>query len=268
MEEKNNAVEKVENIEKSKKELDREDRQRKKIQRRKIKEYKRDEKEKARLAYRRERSKMLLDKENRKQELQAERIARLDELRKQKELARQNRKSKRQENRQINKRRHNGIGGWVTAVISLGVCSLLLATALTLVFIMPSSTEKDMESLYQKSFYDTATEIDNIDANFPDTVKHGIIIVREGVLDGYPDDATVEAILNAFSSTRGGWVGYEDNSGQVFVYYKGTRDGVPFAFEFQTFRDETFKLTGASKDGKKEKAYSKFFQEALDNYGL
>lgn len=136
-----------------------------------------------------------------------------------------------------------------------------------------SDTENDSGSSSQAKDSSTkelpfAVDIDNIDANFPDTVKHGIIIVREGVLDGYPDDATVEAILNAFSSTRGVWVGYEDNSGQVFVYYKGTRDGVPFAFEFQTFRDETFKLTGASKDGKKEKAYSKFFQEALDNYGL
>ncbi|MBQ0099712.1 MAG: germination protein YpeB [Firmicutes bacterium] len=190
MEEKNNAVEKIENIEQAK-ENKKAERERKKTQRKKIKEYKKDEREKAKLAYRREKSKMLLDRENRKQELKAERKARLDELRRQKQLAKDVRKNKRQENRQLNKKRHNGLGGWVTAVVSLGVCSLLLATALTLVFIMPSSTEKDMESLYQKSFFDTATEVDNIDAN----LSKAIVTSDKSALQKYLVDTAINSEL-------------------------------------------------------------------------
>ncbi len=191
MEEKNNAVEKVENIEKSNREKKAEERKRKKLQNKRIKEFKRDEREKARLAYRRERSKMLLDKENRKQELKSERIERLDNIRKQKIMEKENRKNKRLENRQKNKQRKIGIGGWVTAVVSLGVCTLLLATALTLVFILPSSSDKDVENLYQKSFYNTTSEIDNIDAD----LSKAIVTNDKSALQKYLVDIAINSEL-------------------------------------------------------------------------
>ncbi len=191
MEEKNNAVEKVENIEKSNKEKKAEERKRKKLQNKRIKEFKKDEREKARLAYRRERSKMLLDRENRKQELKAERIERFDNIRKQKVLEKENRKNKRLENRQKNRQRKMGIGGWVTAVVSLGVCTLLLATALTLVFILPSSSDKDVENLYQKSFYNTTSEIDNIDAD----LSKAIVTNDKSALQKYLVDIAINSEL-------------------------------------------------------------------------
>lgn len=55
--------------------------------------------------------------------------------------------------------------GWLTAVICLGVCSLVLLTVLTVMLITPSSEGMALESSYRKAFYDTVDQVDNIDLN-------------------------------------------------------------------------------------------------------
>ncbi|MCQ2386946.1 MAG: germination protein YpeB [Clostridia bacterium] len=55
--------------------------------------------------------------------------------------------------------------GLIYAVVSLGIATLVLASVLTFNFLMPSKSDKALESEYRKSFYDTAEQVDNIDLN-------------------------------------------------------------------------------------------------------
>lgn len=56
-------------------------------------------------------------------------------------------------------------GGWLAAVISLGVTTLVLSGALTFTLLMPSKSDGMLENVYNKSFYDTVERVDNIDLN-------------------------------------------------------------------------------------------------------
>lgn len=95
-------------------------------------------------------------------------------------------------------------------------------------------------------------------------VARGIEVASQGVLNGYAQDMTVGDILNQYSDKPGKWVGYQDDAGQVHVFYQGYKDGKSFAVEFETYSNDTFRLTGASKDGKQIDTYSDFFQSILD----
>ena len=75
-----------------------------------------------------------------------------------------NKKERKQENKR-KKQDNKGFGGWLAAVISLGVVSLVLASVLTYTLLMPSTTDTMLESSYQKSFYSTVEQVDNIDLN-------------------------------------------------------------------------------------------------------
>ena len=66
----------------------------------------------------------------------------------------------------------------------------------------------------------------------------------------------------------GNWDGYVDESGQIFVYYQGIKNGEGFAFEFQIFTNDSFKLTGAAKNGEQIETYSDFFQQILNEVGV
>ena len=151
--EKNNAVEKMENImrenssnqakiEKEKEQL----REQSALEKLHKKE------EKARLKAMLER-----EKTRRKQEQK--------ELKKQKYLAKQETKKEKAKLKHKSKENRRGFGGWLAAVISLGVTTLVLAGILTYTFIMPSAEEMLLEQSYQRSFYDAVKEVDNIDLN-------------------------------------------------------------------------------------------------------
>lgn len=95
-------------------------------------------------------------------------------------------------------------------------------------------------------------------------VSKGIEIASQGVLNGYSQDLTVGDILDLYADYPGKWMGYEDDKGQVYVYYQGYKNGESFAIEFETYSDDTFRVTGASKNGEQLDAYSDFFQSILD----
>ena len=95
-------------------------------------------------------------------------------------------------------------------------------------------------------------------------VSKGIEIASQGVLNGYSQDLTVGDILDLYADYPGKWIGYEDDRGQVYVYYQGYKNGESFAIEFETYSDDTFRVTGASKNGEELDAYSDFFQSILD----
>lgn len=61
--------------------------------------------------------------------------------------------------------RKNRNGGLIAAVVSLGIATLILASALTMTLLMPTENDNTLENSYRKSFYDTVSRVDNIDLN-------------------------------------------------------------------------------------------------------
>ncbi len=114
-----------------------------------------------------------LDRRNRLAKEREERISAIKEqrrqkaeLRKQKFLAKKQRREERAKTRQRNREQgRGGYGGWLAAVITLGVTTLALASALTMVFLMPQEADVALENAYGRSFYDTVEQVDNIDLN-------------------------------------------------------------------------------------------------------
>ena len=80
-------------------------------------------------------------------------------------------KLEQKEKRRQERKDKEGRGGWYTAVISLSVCVVVLATLLTLKVAIPSNESKLLEASYQKSFYDTVAQVDNIDVNLSKAIN-------------------------------------------------------------------------------------------------
>ncbi len=79
-----------------------------------------------------------------------------------KELKKQ---EKKQANSGNNGKNKKGQAGWIAAVVTLGIATLVLASVLTFNMIMPSAEEDALQDIYNKSFYDTTAEVNNIDVN-------------------------------------------------------------------------------------------------------
>ena len=113
----------------------------------------------------------LIEKQLRRNESKLERERRIKlerEARKDKIMEKRMQKCKMLSEKQAkntNKKRDKKTGGLVTAVISLGIATLVLASVLTFTFLTPSEKDNMLESTYQKSFYDTVQQVDNIDLN-------------------------------------------------------------------------------------------------------
>lgn len=219
-ENKNNAVEKVENIAngtvdansvqeqttvqssnengKIQKERIRAERERalaeKRVELARIRAHKKAEREKAKAAVLRDRARRKAESEERRQRLAAERQARKEMLKNESKKERERRiqleraakrderrearkeraekrrakyaeRRERREQRNKNRERNRGFGGWLAAVISLGIATLVLASVLTFTYLMPTTNDNLLEAGYQKSFYDTVAQVDNIDLN-------------------------------------------------------------------------------------------------------
>ncbi len=119
-----------------------------------IKAHKKAEKEKTKAA-------MLRDKNRRKAELKLKK----QQIREQREAQKAERQAHKERGRQKRKNENRGFGGWLAAVITLSIATLVLASVLTFTFLMPTTEGGMLESTYQKSFYDTVKQVDNIDVN-------------------------------------------------------------------------------------------------------
>ena len=114
-------------------------------------------------------------KKERERRIHLEKIARRDErekrrkdrAEKRKQILADKRQKREQKSKDRQKRREQrkGYGGWLAAVISLGLSTLVLASVLTFTFLMPSVSDNMLESTYQQAFYDTVEMVDNIDLN-------------------------------------------------------------------------------------------------------
>ncbi|MBR5438744.1 MAG: germination protein YpeB [Clostridia bacterium] len=98
--------------------------------------------------------------EMRRQKLEDKKARRL-ELIKEREQKRLLRSQERREKRKNNK----GVGGWLAAVISLGVTVLVLAGMLTFTLFTPMDDLMMSSAVQEKSFYDLVGYVDNLDVN-------------------------------------------------------------------------------------------------------
>lgn len=170
----------------------------KRVELAKIKAHKKAEKEKAKATRLREKNRRKMELKEKKAKLKQERQIRKQMLkneskkekqkrialerkakREQKEQVRKERaerkrqaladkRAKREQKRQDRKKRreqNKGFGGWLAAVISLGVATLVLASVLTFTFLVPSTNDTMLNANYERAFYDVIEQVDNIDLN-------------------------------------------------------------------------------------------------------
>ena len=155
----------------------------KRIELAKIKAHKKAEKQKAKMTLLRDKQRRKQERKEKREALKKERLEKRQMLksqtkqekrerkdaerkaRRQAKLQKKQERNQRKKERQKRKDKNKGYGGWLAAVISLGVATLVLASVLTFSLLMPTTTDNLMELSYQKSFYDTVEQVDNIDLN-------------------------------------------------------------------------------------------------------
>ena len=180
-ESKNNAIEKVENAisgenEKRNDETSSVDKKSESLS--SLREQRRIEKAKASALRFRERTrlkeqKLLKEKEEseRAHRLKAQMIKAKKEEREKKALERRKRKDK-----------NAGKGGYIAAIISLGIATLILSSVLTFTFLMPTESDNQLEASYQRSFYDTVEQVNNMDLNLSKTLATKDVSSIQGYL--------------------------------------------------------------------------------------
>ena len=115
-----------------------------------------------------ERERKKLEEERKRAAVKAERAAKAEEERRQREAAKAEKRRERQmKQRSKNKKKkeNKGYGGWMAAVISLGVTVLVLSSVLAMNIFMPTASDKQLAAMYEKSYYDTVTYVGNLDSN-------------------------------------------------------------------------------------------------------
>lgn len=55
--------------------------------------------------------------------------------------------------------------GWIAAVVSLSIATIALSSALMVTLLTPSKADGMLEQAYNRAFYDTVEQVDNIDLN-------------------------------------------------------------------------------------------------------
>ena len=113
-------------------------------------------------------------KENRRERRKEERDARIAARVAKREAAMADRRAKREHRLKVraekraerNDKRHApGFGGWLAAVISLGVTTLALGTMLTFGWINMNGMQSDMATVHTESVYELNSIVDNLDTN-------------------------------------------------------------------------------------------------------
>lgn len=114
-----------------------------------------------------QRHERILAEKKAKNDLKMEKRRQRTEIRKEKQRAlkekRAQKAAERSEKRRI--RSSRGLGGWLAAVISLGVACLILSTILVWNIFMTGGGQDMLGGIYAKSFYDLVGYVDNIDVN-------------------------------------------------------------------------------------------------------
>lgn len=113
-------------------------------------------------------------KEMRRERKQEEREAKTEARLAKRKAALEERKAKREHRLKVRAEKHAekverrhapGFGGWLAAVISLGVTTLALGTMLTFGWFMANGMQADMVSAHTESIYELNSIVDNLDTN-------------------------------------------------------------------------------------------------------
>lgn len=117
-----------------------------------------------------------------------------------------------------NDRRHApGFGGWLAAVISLGVVTLALGTMLAFGWMYMGGVQADMASIHTESLYELNSVIDNLDANLSkarvaNTRNEQVRLLSdiavesemaETILERFPVDAQLTQNMTSFVNKMG-----------------------------------------------------------------
>lgn len=105
------------------------------------------------------------EKKAKREAAAAKKKARAEERKAKREHALKVRAEKRAERNERAQRRTPGFGGWLAAVISLGVTTLALGTVLTFGWMSMDNMQADMSTGYTHSLYELNSVVDNLDAN-------------------------------------------------------------------------------------------------------
>jgi len=203
--ERNNALEKVENAIENKtakahiKEQKKQDRERllaeKRLEDARRRMHENAEKQKAKATALREKNRRKAESKERKQLLKAERQERRDLIKKESKKEKAQRlaveRQARRDARQRRRKENRGLGGWITAVVTLSIATLVLSSVLTATFLMPSENDNLLEASYQKSFYDAVAEIDNVDLN----LSKVLVTDDTGAMQKYLVDTAINSEL-------------------------------------------------------------------------
>ncbi len=182
-----------------------------------LKAHRKAEKQKAKATALREKNRRRAEAEKRRMEIKAERQARREMLKnetkkqrherimeerralreertqKRERMLAERRAKREQKSRERSERRerNKGYGGWLAAVISLGVATLVLSSVLTFTFLMPSMGDNMLESSYRKSFFDTVEQVNNIDLN----LSKALATADTGAMQRYLVDTAINSEL-------------------------------------------------------------------------
>lgn len=85
----------------------------------------------------------------------------------------------------------HGRGGWIAAVVMLGIATLVLASVLAYVTLTPTASDDRLEASYRKSFYDTVAQVNNMDLDLSKTLATS----DEGAMQTYLVDVAVNSEL-------------------------------------------------------------------------
>ena len=130
------------------------------------------------------------------------------------------------------------------------------------------TSHKKIRTNVEKANVETEAESVIAQEQVDPRVERGIMVARDGYLNGRSESMTVGNILDAYSDTAGKWLGYVDENNSVLIYYQGSRNGENFAIQFEVFSDDTFRITGAARNGEQIETYSDFFQQILNDVGV
>lgn len=107
-----------------------------------------------------------------------------------KERVNAERKAARADNKE-NKEGNGSDNKWKIGTISLGIATLILSAILMINYILPSSSDVGMENAYRRAFYDAVEQVDSIDANLSKA-----LITKDGeALQVYLVDTAVSSEL-------------------------------------------------------------------------
>lgn len=81
--------------------------------------------------------------------------------------------------------------GYIAAIISLSIATLVLASVLTCTFLIPSANDTELEASYNRAFYDTVEQVDNIDLN----LSKALSTKDTGALQKYLVDTAINSEL-------------------------------------------------------------------------